>query len=172
MDNHEKDLQKAIKKLKSVRDDIRDQNKLKDSQEEIHDVINYLVKHLKYQKSIDIDHSFNNIYISFNNNFYCCKEKPPNPPIILTSYKYFSKVSNGTIVGSDLMIPANSFVDDNGTPIEAFPALYQYFDLYINGIIQQNGVGSVTTFQLTIKDGSVLDKDDPISLEFVMTNNL
>ncbi|WEG11534.1 DUF4183 domain-containing protein [Pullulanibacillus sp. KACC 23026] len=167
MENHEKDLQKAIKKLQNTREG----NKLNDTRE-IQDGISYVIKDSKYQKTIEVDHSFNNIYISFNNNFYCCKEPPPIPTIMLTSQKYFSKVSNGTILGSDLIISVNSFVDDDGTPIEAFPKLYQYFNLYINGVIQQNGVGSVDPFQLTIKNGSILDKDDPISLEFVMTNTL
>ncbi|MGE6259263.1 DUF4183 domain-containing protein [Heyndrickxia sporothermodurans] len=112
---------------------------------------------------INMSNSVNNIHIRIKNDC-CCKQKQS---VSLTSKKYFSKVSEGITNGSDLQISAISFVDDNGLPIKTFPTIFQYFNLFINGMLQENGVGLVTPYELTIKGGFILDKDDPISLEFI-----
>ncbi|MGE8205287.1 DUF4183 domain-containing protein [Heyndrickxia sp. NPDC080065] len=112
---------------------------------------------------INMSKSVNHIHIKITNEC-CCKHKNP---ISLTSKKYFSKASEGFVHGSDLQISAISFVDDNGLTIKTFPTTFQYFNLFINGMLQENGVGLVTPYELTIKGGFILDKDDPISLEFV-----
>ncbi|KEO83191.1 DUF4183 domain-containing protein [Tumebacillus flagellatus] len=80
------------------------------------------------------------------------------------SKKYYVLASAGTITGSDLDLAANLFVDDNGAPITAFPN-HAYFTLYINGMIQENGVATLTSSQLTILGGASLDGSDPIVLE-------
>lgn len=93
----------------------------------------------------------------------------PSGPVSLVSRNFFSIVSAGTVLGSDLQIPASFFVDDNGNPITSFPTTFNYFNLFINGMIQENGVALVTPSQLTIKGGSVLDTGDPIALAFIIS---
>ncbi|WP_340085366.1 DUF4183 domain-containing protein [Siminovitchia sp. FSL H7-0308] len=66
--------------------------------------------------------------------------------------------------GADLTIPATAFVDDNGDAITAFPN-HAYFSLFINGMIQQNGVGTLASDELTIVGGAVLDLGNPIFVE-------
>lgn len=162
MDKHEKNLHKVIKKLKKARRHVHP-CRFKEAQEEIEAVIYILEKHLKDYESINISHSFNHTNIKINNN--CgCKHKQS---VSLTSNRYFSKVSEGILYDSDLQIPATSFIDDNGLTIQTFPTAFQYYNLFINGMLQENGVCLIASSQITIKGGSILDKDDPISLEFI-----
>ncbi|WCK55920.1 DUF4183 domain-containing protein [Aneurinibacillus sp. Ricciae_BoGa-3] len=82
----------------------------------------------------------------------------------LKSKKYFAPASAGTVVGADLNIASTSFVDDNGAAITAFPT-HAYYSLYINGLVQENGVATLTSTQLTIVGGASLDPGDPIFVE-------
>ncbi|GMA61003.1 DUF4183 domain-containing protein [Alicyclobacillus fastidiosus] len=86
----------------------------------------------------------------------------------LKSYKYYTPASVGTVSGSDLVIVATSFVDDNGNAVTAFPASYANYTLFINGIPQENGSATVTTSDLTIVGGASLDPGDPIVLDLVV----
>lgn len=85
------------------------------------------------------------------------------PPNFKTN-KYYALASAGTVAGADLTIPATAFVDDNGNAITAFPN-HAYFSLFINGMIQQNGVGTLASDELTIVGGAVLDPGNPIFVE-------
>ncbi|MFD2168683.1 DUF4183 domain-containing protein [Tumebacillus lipolyticus] len=85
---------------------------------------------------------------------------PPN----FKSKKYFSVASSGTVAGADLVLDAADFVDDTGTAITAFPS-FAFYSLYINGMIQQNGVATLTSSTLTILGGAVLDGGDPITVQ-------
>ncbi|WCK55922.1 DUF4183 domain-containing protein [Aneurinibacillus sp. Ricciae_BoGa-3] len=91
-----------------------------------------------------------------------------SPCPLLASQKFFSRVSSGTVVGNDLVIPAVTFTDDDGNNITAFPSVFHYYNLFINGMIQPNGVVFVSPSQILISGGAVLDSDDPIALEFVV----
>jgi hypothetical protein len=84
----------------------------------------------------------------------------------LASNKYNSTAGAGTVSGANLTILAGSFTDDNGTAITAFPT-FANFTLYINGFIQPNGVATVTSTEVVINGGSVLDPSDPITIELV-----
>jgi hypothetical protein len=84
----------------------------------------------------------------------------------LASNKYNSTAGAGTVAGGDLTILAGSFTDDNGNAITAFPTFANY-TLYINGFIEPNGVTTVTSSQIVISGGGVLDPADPITLELV-----
>jgi hypothetical protein len=64
---------------------------------------------------------------------------------------------------------ASSFVDDNGDPVSAFPSQFEFYSLYINGMIQLNSVVSVSPFLIAISGGDTLDPDDPILIEFVVS---
>jgi hypothetical protein len=99
----------------------------------------------------------------------CCCNHSHHQKITLSSLKFFSKVSLGTISGANLIIPANTFVDDNGNGITAFPSVFQYFNLFINGMLQENGVVSISSSLIIIAGGAVLNSNDPIILEFVMS---
>ncbi|WCK55921.1 DUF4183 domain-containing protein [Aneurinibacillus sp. Ricciae_BoGa-3] len=82
----------------------------------------------------------------------------------LKSNKYFAPASAGTVAGGNLTILATAFVDDNGNAITAFPN-HAYYSLYINGLIQENGVATVTSSQIVISGGGALDPSDPIFVE-------
>lgn len=82
--------------------------------------------------------------------------------------RFFSTIGQGEGEGAAFTIAATSFEDDAGNPIAAFPASYAYYNLYINGILQQSGVSSVTTNDVTIQDGNTLDSATPVILEFVV----
>lgn len=88
---------------------------------------------------------------------------PPN----LKSKKYFAPASAGTVTGSDLVIAATAFVDDNGVAVTAFNTSFANFSLYISGQLQENGVATVTSANLTIIGGAGLDPGDPIVLNLV-----
>jgi hypothetical protein len=81
--------------------------------------------------------------------------------------KYDSTASAGTVTGGDLTILAGSFTDDNGNAITAFPN-HATFSVYINGMIQPNGISTLTSAQLVITGGGALDPADPITVELVI----
>ncbi len=85
---------------------------------------------------------------------------PPN----FKSKKYFALASAGTVAAGNLTILATAFVDDSGNAITTFPT-YAYFNLYINGMIQENGVATLTSSQVVITGGGALDPADPIFIE-------
>ena len=89
------------------------------------------------------------------------------PSVLLTSNKYFSKAGAGTTVGENLNLPAGSFTDDNGSFITSFPS-YSYFNLFINGMLQPNGITALTSTQIIITGGGILAPADPITVELVL----
>ncbi|MCL6445983.1 MAG: DUF4183 domain-containing protein [Alicyclobacillus sp.] len=94
--------------------------------------------------------------------------EPTRPTRRLASLKFLSNVSAGVVSGADLIIPATAFVDDNGNSIVTFPSVFQYYNLYINGMIQLNGSVSVIPSAVIISDGAALDSHDPVLLEFIV----
>jgi hypothetical protein len=88
------------------------------------------------------------------------------PTGALVSNKFFSTAGSGTVAGGDLTISANRFTDDNGTTITAFPS-YDYFNLYINGLLQPNGITTLSTSEVVINGGSILEPGVPITVELV-----
>lgn len=91
-----------------------------------------------------------------------------NQPVgpTLVSNKFNSTASAGTVVGGNLLIPAASFTDDNGNSITTFPSS-SYFNLFINGLLQPNGVTGLSPSQVEVIGGGALDPADPITLELV-----
>lgn len=88
----------------------------------------------------------------------------------ITSNKYLTRASLGIKFQGDLIVPASVFVDDNGDRITSFVKDFDYYNLYINGMIQLNGVASVSPAQIVIFGGDALDLDNPILIEFVTLN--
>lgn len=84
-----------------------------------------------------------------------------------SSSQYVALASAGTLAGTTLTILATAFADDNGTLASAFPANTGYYNLYINGVLQQDGLSTVTTSQIEIQDGDEISTTSPIVVQFV-----
>lgn len=85
----------------------------------------------------------------------------------LGSAKYYATAGEGTVVDTELTIPATAFVDDGGNAVEAFPANFAYYNLYINAQIQTGDVSQLDTAQIVINDGDQLNSNDTIVVELV-----
>ncbi|MEF3302300.1 DUF4183 domain-containing protein [Paenibacillus sp. GYB003] len=92
---------------------------------------------------------------------------------IVTPYsnarRFSSTAGAGTGTGATFAIAATAFTADTGAAATAFPALYSYYNLYINGILQTADTSSVTTTAITIPGGDVLDAGNPIIVEFIIS---
>jgi len=66
--------------------------------------------------------------------------------------RYFAAVAAGDIGATTITIPATSFVDDADAPVVTFPVLTasEYFNVYVNGVMQQNSLSTVTTTSLIL----------------------
>jgi hypothetical protein len=86
---------------------------------------------------------------------------------VLVSNKYFSYAGEGSVVGANLIISSINFTNDNGDSPSVF-SLYSYFNLFINGILQPNGVVILTPTQVLIVGGGLLEPSNPIIIELVL----
>lgn len=80
--------------------------------------------------------------------------------------RYASTVTAGMISGSDTVLPAESFSDDNGDPLNAGGLVLPvdgYYNVYINGILQQEGLSVLTVNDLTVS--AVLTAGVPVIIE-------
>lgn len=71
----------------------------------------------------------------------------------------------------DLVIPAGAFVDDQGQEVENITLVTPdngYYLLFINGVLQQDSLYSVTANNVTVLDGEDIEPESPIVL--VVTN--
>jgi hypothetical protein len=88
--------------------------------------------------------------------------------VVPSSQKFFYITQSETAAGSTLTIDATSFFQDNGSAVTTLPALARdnsYFNVYINGVLQQKenstytpvatGVGSLA-FAVPAGGGSIL----------------
>ncbi|MFD1178591.1 DUF4183 domain-containing protein [Paenibacillus puldeungensis] len=66
--------------------------------------------------------------------------------------RFFTTITAGMIGATDTTVPAASFVDDTNTAITAIPALTasDYFNVYINGVIQQESLSTLSTANLVL----------------------
>ncbi|GAA4837583.1 DUF4183 domain-containing protein [Paenibacillus vulneris] len=87
----------------------------------------------------------------------------------INSRRFNSTAGLGTGTGATFAIAATAFTTDAGVAATAFPGLYSYYNLYINGMIQTADTSTVTTTAITIPGGDVLDPGNPITVEFVVT---
>ncbi|MNE61144.1 hypothetical protein D3C80_1563340 [compost metagenome] len=95
-----------------------------------------------------------------------------NLPIVTpyqNSRRFISTAGAGTGTGATFAIAATTFTDDAGTAATAFPATFNYYNLYVNGILQTADTSSVTTTAITIPDGNALDGGSPIVVQFVVS---
>lgn len=80
--------------------------------------------------------------------------------------RYASTVTAGMISGSDTVLPAESFSDDNGDLLNAGGLVLPvdgYYNVYINGILQQEGLSVLTVNDLTVS--AVLTVGVPVIVE-------
>ncbi|MEF2965987.1 DUF4183 domain-containing protein [Paenibacillus sp. M1] len=66
--------------------------------------------------------------------------------------RYFATIDGGMIGATTTTIPAGSFVDDADATIAALPALgaSDYFNVYINGVLQQASLSTLSTASLVL----------------------
>jgi hypothetical protein len=85
--------------------------------------------------------------------------------------RYFAVITAGMIT-TDTTIPAASFVDDADDPIVALPALTvdDYFNVYVNGVLQQGALSTLTTASLVL-DAIDIGEGVPILLEVASFSN-
>ncbi|MCL6597702.1 MAG: DUF4183 domain-containing protein [Alicyclobacillus macrosporangiidus] len=73
----------------------------------------------------------------------CCHHPQPHPSINIASKKFFARASAEITEAGNLIVFASSFVDDSGNPVSVFPFQFEFYSLYINGMIQMNNIVSV-----------------------------
>ncbi|MDQ0270106.1 DUF4183 domain-containing protein [Cytobacillus purgationiresistens] len=80
--------------------------------------------------------------------------------------RYFATITAGMIGATDTTIPAASFVDDADAPVVALPDITtdSYYNMYVNGVLQQSSVSTLTTADLVI-DATNIPVGVPILLE-------
>ncbi|WP_025723261.1 DUF4183 domain-containing protein [Paenibacillus polymyxa] len=69
-----------------------------------------------------------------------------------TTTRFFATITAGMIGATETTVPAASFVDDADAPVVALPALTatDSSNFYINGVIQQSSLFTLTTASLVI----------------------
>ncbi|MBB6214782.1 ribose 5-phosphate isomerase [Anaerosolibacter carboniphilus] len=85
------------------------------------------------------------------------------------SRRFISTIGAGTGTGATFAIAATAFTDDTGAAATAFPSTFNYYNLFINGILQTADTSTVTTTTITIPGGDVLDPGTPVIVQFVVS---
>ncbi|KIL37297.1 hypothetical protein SD71_00950 [Cohnella kolymensis] len=93
---------------------------------------------------------------------------PITKPFI-ASRRFASTIGVGTGTGAAFAIAATAFTTDTGAAATVFPASPAYYNLYINAMLQTSDTSTVTTTEITIPGGDVLDPATPILVEFIVT---
>lgn len=83
--------------------------------------------------------------------------------------RFTSTIASGTGTGATFAIAATAFTNDAGAAATAFPANFNYYNLYINGLMQTADTSTVTTTTITIPGGDALDPGTPILVQFVVS---
>ncbi len=84
-----------------------------------------------------------------------------------TAIRYFYTVVASHIVSGTLTIPAASFVDDTNTAISSITTATAndgYYQLYINGQLQEGGLYTVTANNVVVTDATNIDENQIVSL--------
>ncbi|NMD69281.1 DUF4183 domain-containing protein [Bacillus sp. DNRA2] len=103
---------------------------------------------------------------------YNANHSNQNKPLrVIPSVRRFFFICEEDIqLTEDHFLPANKFVSDQGNLITGFPYQKQngYINLYINGVMQQSSIYSLSTKGLTIKNvGGTIYTATPIIIEIV-----
>ncbi|WP_334072790.1 MULTISPECIES: DUF4183 domain-containing protein [Paenibacillus] len=80
--------------------------------------------------------------------------------------RFFVTITAGMIGATETTIPAASFVDDADGAVTTLPALTasDYFNVYINGVLQQSSLSTLTTASLVLATTD-LTPGVPVQLE-------
>jgi hypothetical protein len=85
--------------------------------------------------------------------------------------RYYYEVDTDDIDGVTgvLTIDAEQFVDDNGDPLQAgeipeIDPVNGYYLLFVNGVLQQDSLYTVTATEVTVDDASTLQAGTPVVL--------
>ncbi|MDM5247491.1 DUF4183 domain-containing protein [Lysinibacillus sp. G4S2] len=92
----------------------------------------------------------------------------PNDNIIPTVNRYFYVVPSNIDLTNGATLPANLFFHDNGNTVTEFTIFNPngYVNLYINGVMQEGGIYSLTTTSLTLNPyNSTIYRGTPIIIE-------
>ncbi|WP_129731636.1 DUF4183 domain-containing protein [Ectobacillus funiculus] len=95
-----------------------------------------------------------------------------------TDSRFFHTTTAPTAAGATLTIDAASFLQDDGTAVTSLPSLAannNYFNVYINGVLQMNGISTYTPGATGVGSlaiavpagGSGIPTSTPIVLELV-----
>lgn len=91
--------------------------------------------------------------------------------------RFFYEVNEDDIDAGVLTIPSTSFVDDAGDPVVGDLPLITpengYYLLFVNGVLQQEGLYTVAANQVTVNDATTILPDTPVVLvvnEFAPTS--
>ncbi|MBT2764420.1 DUF4183 domain-containing protein [Paenibacillus sp. ISL-20] len=93
----------------------------------------------------------------------------PIVPPYQNSRRFTSTAGAGTGTGATFAIAATAFTNDAGTAATVFPSTFNYYNLYVNGLMQTADVSSVTTTTITIPGGDALDPGTPLIVQFVVS---
>ncbi|MFE6074945.1 DUF4183 domain-containing protein [Paenibacillus sp. NPDC057886] len=85
------------------------------------------------------------------------------------SLRFAATIGEGTGTGATFAIAATAFTNDAGTAATAFPATFNYYNFYVNGIMQTADTSSVTTTTITIPGGDALNGGTPVVVQFVVS---
>ncbi|SET15706.1 DUF4183 domain-containing protein [Anaerobranca gottschalkii] len=85
--------------------------------------------------------------------------------------RFFYTLDPQHIDQGTLTIPANAFVDDQGNPVEDITLVTEnngYYLLFINGVLQQEGLYTVTAANVQVIEAGDIPENAPITL--IVTN--
>ncbi|MEC0123372.1 DUF4183 domain-containing protein [Paenibacillus pabuli] len=83
--------------------------------------------------------------------------------------RFAATIGDGTGTGATFAIAATAFTNDAGAAATAFPSTFNYYNLYINGIMQTADTSTVTTTAITIPGGDALNAGIPVVVQFVVS---
>ncbi|MFJ5713560.1 DUF4183 domain-containing protein [Neobacillus sp. NPDC093127] len=86
-----------------------------------------------------------------------------------TSTRFFDVLAATLTVTNGTTVPATDFLDDSGTAATAFPVVANgYYNLYINGVLQEGGSYTVSATELTFNGVTgTLSAGTPLVVEAV-----
>lgn len=85
------------------------------------------------------------------------------------SLRFASTIGAGTGTGDAFAVAATAFTSDSGAAATAFPGTFNYYNLYVNGMLQTADTSTISTTAITIPDGDALNDGTPIVVQFVVS---
>lgn len=85
--------------------------------------------------------------------------------------RYFYNLNTDDVDEGVLTIPAGSFVDDQDNPVDTITEITPdngFYLLFINGVLQQSDLYTVSSTEVVVQDASTIEPGSPIVL--VVTN--